>query len=97
MKLDTPEEHINRIYKKVQGLKRKVILLQKENEGYLKEIERLILQKDADELHMKGLTEQNYILKASTNQMSADDKLAMEKALGKYIQEIDKCISLLSD
>ncbi len=97
MKLDTPEEHINRIYKKVQGLKRQIASLQKENEGHLKEIERLLLQKEGVQVQMKGLTEQNYILKASTNQMSADDKVAMEKALSKYIREIDKCISLLSD
>ena len=97
MRLDTPEEHINRIYKKVQGLKRQIASLQKENEGHLKEIERLLLQKEGVEAQMKGLSEQNYILKASTNQMSADDKVAMEKALSRYIREIDKCISLLSE
>jgi hypothetical protein len=91
------QDHIDRIHNKIQLILKHVAALEKENDQQKKDIQRLRQLKEAHETQVKNLLQQNYILKAATNQMSEADKAALEQSINKYVRDIDKCISLLSE
>lgn len=95
--MESIQEHINRIYNKLQQKLKHLAALEKENAQQQKEMATLRQQKEDLELQVKSLQEQNYILKAATNTMSAADKTALEQSINKYIRDIDKCIGLLRE
>lgn len=95
--MENVEDHINRIHNKIQLMLKHLAALEKENEQQGKDILRLRQQKEAFDIQVKNLQEQNYILKAATNNMNEVDKTALEQSINKYVRDIDKCIGLLSD
>ena len=95
--MDNIQDHINRIHNKLQLMLKHMAALEKENEQHKKDVQRLRLLKEAQEIQVKNLQQQNYILKAATNKMSEADKIALEQSINKYVRDIDKCIGLLSE
>lgn len=95
--METAAEHITRIYNKLQPKLKRLSLLEKENEILRSEISELKKTRELFEKKLVSVQEQNYILKATTNQLSDSDKIALEQTINKYIRDIDKCINLLSE
>lgn len=91
------QDHITRIYTKLQQLLKQLSSLQKINEQQKAEL--LLLQEENSKCiqEIKLLQEQNYILKAATNTMNEQEKIALEQSINKYIRDIDKCISHLNE
>jgi hypothetical protein len=89
------ELRVRRIQEKLQLLLRQRELLQKEN-GKLKEELRQREKEQGDQLlKLDQLQQQVDILKVTKTAMSEEEKKALEKKLGQYIREIDRCITLL--
>jgi len=95
--LETAGEQITRIYNKLQPKLKRLSVLEKENELLRNEISELRKMRDLFEKQLVTVQEQNYILKASTNNLSEPDKVALEQTISRYIRDIDKCINLLSE
>ena len=91
------ELRVRRIQEKLQQLLRQRDLLLKEN-GKLREELRQIHQGHADQgSRLEQLQQQVEILKATKAAMSEEEKRALEKRLGQYIREIDRCIAMLGE
>jgi predicted nuclease with TOPRIM domain len=91
------ELRVRRIQDKLQQLLRQRDLLQKEN-GKLKEELRQLQGEMLDRtVRFEQLQQQVEILKATKAAMSEDEKRALEKKLGQYIREIDRCIAMLGE
>lgn len=91
------EEHIKIVHDKLQQLLKKNISLQKEKELLIKEVKDL---KEKEEIHKAtifSLNQKVNILKAASGNMSELDQKEFEKRIDKYVKEIDKCISMLSE
>ena len=69
----------------------------KDLDNQRKLIAELREQKARNEEKIRQLEEQHHILKAAAGEMNPADKKAFEQAINRYIREIDKCISLLSE
>jgi CHASE3 domain sensor protein len=91
------ELNIKRINDKLVKLLKRYQLLLKDNERQSNLIATLRQEKESNAQTIAALQQQADILKASTGQMSADDKKGFEKNINQYIKEIDKCIGLLSE
>lgn len=91
------EVHINSIQSKLQELLKKYTALQKLSAKQQETITSLNQQKEANENKIRVLEEQHYILKSAAGELTPADKKAFEQTINKYIKEIDKCISLLSE
>ncbi|HLZ88066.1 MAG TPA: hypothetical protein VKQ52_12515 [Puia sp.] len=91
------ELRVRRIQEKLQQLLRQRDLLLKEN-GKLREELRQLQQGHSDQgLRLEQLQQQVEILKATKAAMSEGEKRALEKRLGQYIREIDRCITMLGE
>lgn len=91
------DQHIKRINEKLQQLLKRHQQLQKENLRQQKQIEELQVGNKKDAEIISGLQEKVSILKAAAGKMNEADKKAFEKNINRYIREIDKCITLLSE
>lgn len=91
------EEHIKRIYNKLQQLLKLYQLLQKEKNLLETEVKEIRLKREQEQQEIFRLQQQVLILKSSLGKMEETDKKDFEKQLNQYIKEIDKCITLLSD
>lgn len=91
------ELRVRRIQEKLQQLLRQRDLLLKEN-GRLKEELQQLQQDNGDQgLKLEQLQQQVEVLKVTKTAMSEGEKRALEKKLGQYIREIDRCITLLGE
>ena len=89
------ELRVRRIQEKLQLLLRQRDLLLKEN-GKLKEELRQLQRGQGDQTQkLDQLQQQVEILKVTQTAMSEEEKKALEKKLGQYIREIDRCITML--
>ena len=95
---DNPiEGQILRIQDKLQQLLRQRDLLLKEN-GKLKDELRKTQENQAEETRrLEQLKQQVEILRVTKTAMSEGEKRELEKRLGQYIREIDRCIALLGE
>ena len=91
------EEHIKRIYNKLQQLLKLYQLLQKEKNLLETEVKEIRLKREQEQQEIFRLQQQVLILKSSLGKMEETDKKDFEKQLNQYIKEIDKCITVLSD
>jgi chromosome segregation ATPase len=91
------ENHITNINKKLQLLLKNFTVLQKKCAQQEEVIVSLKQQLEEAQQKKKLLEEQHLILKSHVNTGNAEDKKAFEQVLNKYIKEIDKCITLLSE
>jgi chromosome segregation ATPase len=91
------ELRVRRIQEKLQQLLRQRDLLSKENSKLREEL-RQIQQDHADQAaRLEQLQQQVEILKATKAAMSEGEKRALEKRLGQYIREIDRCIAMMGE
>jgi len=92
-----PEGQIRRILDKLQLLLKQRDLLLKEN-GKLKEELRKSQEEHSDKVRrLEQLQQQVEILGVTKAAMSEGEKGELEKRLGQYIREIDRCIALLGE
>jgi chromosome segregation ATPase len=90
-------DQIQRIQDKLQQLLRQRDLLLKEN-GKLREDLRRIQEGQADDSRrFEQLKQQVEVLRVSKTAMSEGEKRELEKRLGQYIREIDRCIAMLGE
>ena len=88
---------IQRIQDKLQQLLRQRDLLLKEN-GKLKEDLRKAQESQAgDNKRLELLRQQVEVLRVTNTAMSEGEKRELEKRLGQYIREIDRCIAMLEE
>ena len=91
------DQHIKRINSKLQQLLKNYQQLQKDNQQQTVLIEELKKTKETNTTQIATLKEQLGILKAATGKMNETDRKEFEKNINRYIRDIDKCISILSE
>ena len=91
------ELRVRRIQEKLQQLLRQRDLLLKENTKLREEVHQLQQNLEEHGTRLEQLQQQAEILKATKAAMSEGEKRALEKRLGQYIREIDRCIAMLGE
>ena len=92
--LDT---HIKVINEKLQQLLKKNASLQKQNEMLSAEL-NVLKEKEKDyKITIETISQKVNILQAASGNLSDENQKALEKQIDRYVKEIDKCISILSD
>ena len=91
------EIHIDKVNAKLQELLKRFSHLQNRNAQQKKEIDELNAKLMANDKKIKALEEQQYILKSAAGSLNDKEKKAFEQAISKYIREIDKCITMISE
>ena len=91
------ENDIKRVFNKLQQLLRQYLLLQKENEKLKEEVKQLQENKQQQLEQIDQLQIQVSLLKAAAAQMNETDKKVFEKKISQYINDIDRCITMLSE
>ena len=91
------ELQVRRIQDKLQQLVRQRDALLKENGKLKEDLYKLQHNQGGDNKRLEQLQQQVEILKVtkSTTAMNEGEKRDLEKRLGQYIREIDRCIMLL--
>ena len=89
------ELRVRRIQEKLQLLLRQRDLLLKENGKLKEELRQLQWEQGDQSQKLDQLQQQVEILKVTQTAMSEEEKKALEKKLGQYIREIDRCITML--
>jgi DNA repair exonuclease SbcCD ATPase subunit len=90
------ELQVKRIQEKLQQLLRQRESLLKENSKLKEEIRQLQQAHSGHSNRVEQLQQQVEILRTTKGEMSEAEKRVLEKRLGQYIREIDRCIALLS-
>ena len=91
------EGQIRRILDKLQLLLKQRELLLKENGKLKEELRRSQEEHSGKTTRLDQLQQQVEILKVTKAAMSEGEKKELEKRLGQYIREIDRCIALLGE
>ena len=91
------EKNIQRIQQKLQEVLKRYASMQKTVSEQSTAIQQLKQELEEKNRRVRILQEQQYVLKSAAGQLDAADKKAFEQTISKYIREIDKCISLLSE
>lgn len=91
------ELQVKRIQEKLQQLLRQRESLLKENGKLKEEIRQLQQTYNSHSIMVEQLQQQVEILQTTKGEMGEMEKRVLEKRLGQYIREIDRCIALLSE
>ncbi len=91
------ELQVKRISEKLQQLLRQRDSLLKENEKLKGDLRELKSDHSIHTIRLEQLQQQVELLKLSRGEMNVTEKKALEKRLGQYIREIDRCIALLAE
>ena len=91
------QQHLERIKLKVNRLQKVHVQLNKENESLKTQLGAMQEESAALKDRLRLLQEQQYILKASSGKMGDPERKEFEQSINKYLREIDKCITLLSE
>jgi septal ring factor EnvC (AmiA/AmiB activator) len=95
---DNPiESQIQRIQDKLQQLLTQRDLLLKENGKLREELRKTKEGQAVDTRRLEQLKQQVEVLRVTKTAMSEGEKRELEKRLGQYIREIDRCIALLGE
>jgi chromosome segregation ATPase len=95
---DNPiESQIQRIQDKLQQLLRQRDLLLKENRKLREELRKTQEGQAEDTRRLEQLRQQVEVIRVTKTAMSEGEKRELEKRLGQYIREIDRCIALLGE
>ena len=95
--MEETELQIKRVVDKLQSLVKQRDSLLKENMRLKDELRQLQQNHTEHSDQLQNLQQQVEILKARKGEMSVEEKAILEKKLGQYIREIDRCIALLSE
>jgi chromosome segregation ATPase len=91
------EGQIQRIQDKLQQLLRQRDLLLKENGKLRDELRKAQEGQAGNSTRLEQLRQQVEVLRVTKTAMSEGEKRELEKRLGQYIREIDRCIALLGE
>ena len=91
------EQHLKRIYDKLQQLLKEHAALQKENSQLKTELAIAGRKNSEQQKNVDELKQQVSILKVNAGEMSEADKKDFEKRINGYLKEIDRCIALLGE
>jgi septal ring factor EnvC (AmiA/AmiB activator) len=91
------EAQILRIQDKLQQLLRQRDLLLKENGKLREELHKAQEGHAEYSKRLEQLRQQVEVLRVTKTVMSEGEKRELEKRLGQYIREIDRCIALLGE
>jgi septal ring factor EnvC (AmiA/AmiB activator) len=91
------EGQIQRIQDKLQQLLRQRDFLSKENGKLREELRKTQEGQTEDSRRLEQLRQQVGVLGVTKTAMSEGEKSDLEKKLGQYIREIDRCIALLGE
>ncbi len=91
------EGQIQRIQDKLQQLLRQRDFLLKENGKLREELRKTQEGQTEDSRRLEQLRQQVEVLRVTKTAMSEGEKRDLEKRLGQYIREIDRCIALLGE
>jgi hypothetical protein len=91
------EQQVNRINDKLQQLLRQREITLKENVKLKEELRGYKEQHAVHTLRLEQLQQQVELLNASKGAMNEEEKQILDKRLGQYIREIDRCIGLLGE
>ena len=95
---DNPiESQIQRIQDKLQQLLTQRDLLLKENGKLREELRKTKEGQAVDTRRLEQLKQQVEVLRVTKTAMSEGEKRELEKRLGQYIREIDRCIAFLGE
>jgi chromosome segregation ATPase len=97
-------DNINGVEPQLRRIQEKLLQLLKQRDGLLKEngklkevMSQLRQEQARHAARLEQLQQQVEILKATKAAMGEGEKRALEKRLGQYIREIDRCIALLGE
>jgi chromosome segregation ATPase len=91
------EGQILRIQDKLQQLLRQRDLLLKENGKLKDDLRKAQENQTGESKRLEQLRQQVEVLRVTKTDMSEGEKRELEKRLGQYIREIDRCIALLGE
>jgi chromosome segregation ATPase len=91
------ESQILRIQDKLQQLLRQRDLLLKENGKLKDDLRKAQENQTGESKRLEQLKQQVEVLRVTKTDMSEGEKRELEKRLGQYIREIDRCIALLGE
>jgi septal ring factor EnvC (AmiA/AmiB activator) len=91
------EGQIQRIQDKLQQLLRQRDFLLKENGKLREELRKTQEGQTEDSRRLEQLRQQVEVLGVTKTAMSEGEKRELEKRLGQYIREIDRCIAMLGE
>ena len=95
--MSTLEMHIKIVNEKLQLLLKKNTSLQKQNEVLNAEL-TVLKEKEKDyKTTIEAINQKVNVLQAASGNMSEQEQKEFEKRIDRYLKEIDKCISILSD
>lgn len=93
--MSNTEQHLKRIYDKLQLLLKQHTAAQKENSVLKEELKSANHKATEQQKNMEELKQQVSVLKLNAGEMSDADKKEFEKRINTYVKEIDRCIALL--
>jgi hypothetical protein len=91
------QQHLERLKSKMLQLQKTHLAIRKENEMLKAKVAASQEEGAQMQDRIRILQEQQFILKASSGKMGELDKKQFEQSINKYLREIDKCITLLSE
>ena len=91
------EGQIQRIQDKLQQLLRQRDLLIRENARLKEDLNKAQEGLAVDSRRLEQLKQQVEVSRVTKTAMSEGEKRALEKRLGQYIREIDRCITMLGE
>jgi chromosome segregation ATPase len=91
------EGQVKRIQDKLRQLLRQRDLLLKENGKLKDELHKVRDGQAVDYKRLDQLQQQVEVLRVTKTAMSEGEKRELEKRLGQYIREIDRCIAFLGE
>jgi hypothetical protein len=91
------ELQVRRIQEKLQRLLKQREILLKENGKLKEEVRQLQQDQGLHSARLEQLQQQVEILKVTKEAMGEGERRTLDKRLGQYIREIDRCIALLSE
>ena len=95
--MEAMEQSMKRIAGKLQQVMQRYQGLQKEHELLIKETGTLRQKEESNQKKIEELEVKIAALKTVTGQLEDGEKKEVERRLGHYIREIDRCIALLSE
>jgi chromosome segregation ATPase len=93
----TIDQQFNTIHDKLQQLLKAYGRVQKENERLKDELQKARDNEQIMNHRFDEIQQQVSVMKLGTSDMSERDKKEFEKKINRYIKEIDKCITYLSE
>jgi predicted nucleic acid-binding Zn-ribbon protein len=90
------DQQFNTINDKLQQLLKRMVHLQRENEQLRADLQAVMKSEATAQAQIDELKQQAAILKFAAGQMSERDKKEFETTISRYIRQIDKCITYLS-